>query len=204
MSLERRLGLKDDESLLSVVRASAITMLAPGLLIAALLLAPLFFMVPLLRLLTLGYIIMGLSWSLGLFFGLRGFLKWRLSILAITEKRLVIVRQGGFFDRHVTELPYARIQEVAYRVKGLSATIFRYGDLLVESAASDEPIAMRRIPQPARVQDLITELQGGGSGNRGDFGEILHAVSKMDARQLQLLKSEIERTVRLLPPDRSA
>lgn len=204
MPLERKLGLKDDESLLSVVRASAVTLIFPGLLIAALLLAPLFFMVPLLRLLTLGYIIMGLSWFLGLFFGLRGFMKWRLSILAITEKRLVIVRQGGFFDRHVTEMPYGRIQEVAYRVKGLMATIFRYGDLLVESAGSDEPISMRRIPQPARVQDLITELQGGAAGNRGDFGEVLQAVSKMDARQLGLLKSEIERTARLLPPDKAA
>lgn len=204
MSLERKLGLKDDESLLSVVRATTVTLILPGLLAAALLLAPLFFMVPLLRLMTLGYIIMGLSCFIGLFFGLRGFLKWRLSILAITEKRLIIVRQGGFFDRHVTELPYARIQEVAYRVKGLLATIFRYGDLLVESAASDEPIAMRRIPQPARVQDLITELQGGGAGDRGDFGNILQAVSKMDGRQLHLLKSEIERTERLLPPEKAA
>ena len=203
MSLERKLGLKDDESLLTVARASGVTLILPGLAVAMLLLAPLFFMVPLLRLETLGMILMGLSASLGLFFGLRGYMKWRLSILAVTEKRLIIVRQGGFFDRHVTELPYARIQEVAYRVKGLWATIFRYGDLLVESAANDEPVAMRRLPHPARVHGLITELQGGGAG-RGDFGEILQAVSRMDARQLHLLKSEIERTQRLLPPGQDA
>src|SRR5687768_3542730 len=125
MGLERRLGLKDDESLLAVVRAAPVTLLLPGILIGGLILAPFFFLVPLLRLELLGKILIGLSWSLGLFLGLRGLVKWRMTILAVTERRVIVVRQNGFFDRHVTELPFSRIQEVAYRVSGMGATIFR-------------------------------------------------------------------------------
>ena len=203
MGLERRLGLKDDESLLAVVRAAPVTLILPGILIIALVLAPFFFLVPLLRLELLGKILIGLSEFLGLFFGARGFVKWRMTILAATERRVIVVRQGGFFDRHVVELPYSRIQEVAYRVSGMGATIFRYGTLLIESAGSDEPLAMERVPHPARIQDLITELQN-REGGRGDFGEVLHAVSKMDARKLGLLKAELERATRALPPEERA
>lgn len=203
MGLERRLGLKDDESLLAVARAAPVTLLLPGILVAALILAPFFFLVPLLRLELLGKILIGLSEALGLFFGLRGLIKWRMTILAVTERRVIVVRQNGFFDRHVTELPFSRIQEVAYRVSGMGATLFRYGALLIESAGSDEPLTMERVPHPARLQDLITELQG-RDGNGGGFGDVLHAVSKMDARQLGLLKSEIERAARALPPDERA
>lgn len=203
MGLERRLGLKDDESLLAVVRAAAVTLILPGILIAALILAPFFFLVPLLRLELLGKILIGISWTLGFVFGLRGLIKWRLTILAVTERRVIIVRQNGFFDRHVTELPFSRIQEVSYRVVGMGATIFRYGELLIESAGSDEPLSMARVPHPARIQDLVTELQG-REGGRGDFGEVLHAVSRMDARKLGLLRAEIERATRALPPDERA
>lgn len=203
MGLERRLGLKDDESLLAVVRAAPITLLLPGILIAGLVLAPFFFLVPLLRLELLGKILIGLSWSLGLFFGLRGLVKWRMTILAVTERRVIVVRQNGFFDRHVTELPFSRIQEVAYRVSGMGATIFRYGTLLIESAGSDEPLAMERVPHPARLQDLITELQG-REGEKGGFGDVLHSISKMDARKIGLLKAEIERAERALPPEERA
>jgi PH (Pleckstrin Homology) domain-containing protein len=203
MGLERRLGLKDDESLLAVARAAPVTLLLQGLLIAALLLAPFFFLVPLLRLELLGKILIGLSEGLGFFFGLRGLIKWRMTLLAVTERRVIVVRQSGFFDRHVTEIPFSRIQEVAYRVSGMGATLFRYGTLLIESAGSDEPLAMERVPHPARIQDLITELQG-REGERGGFGDVLHAVSKMDARKLALLKAELERTERSLPPDAPA
>lgn len=200
MSLERRLGLKDDESLLAVARAAPVTLVPPGLLFGALILAPFFFLVPLLRLELLGKILIGLSEFLGVFFAARGLVKWRMSILAVTERRVIIVRQGGFFDRHVTELPFSRIQEVAYRVNGMGATIFRYGTLIVESAGSDKPLVMERVPHPARLQDLITELQG-RDGERGGFGDILHAVSRMDARKLAMLKGEIDRATRALPPE---
>ncbi|HTK60288.1 MAG TPA: PH domain-containing protein [Candidatus Baltobacteraceae bacterium] len=203
MGLERRLGLKDDESLLAVVRSAPVTLLLPGVFLGALILCPFFFLVPLLRLELLGKILIGLSESIGLFFCARGLVKWRMTVLAVTERRVVIVRQNGFFDRHVTELPFSRIQEVAYRVSGMGATIFGYGTLLIESAGSDEPLAMERVPHPARLQDLITELQG-DDGAHGEFGDILHAVSRMDARKLGLLKAELERASRALPPDERA
>lgn len=199
--LERRLGLKDDERLLAVVRAAAVTMLLPGLFAAALLLAPFFFMMPLVRWETLGLIIMGVLWFLGLFLGLRWFVIWRGSVCALTERRLIIVSRKGFFERRVTELPFSKIHEVSFLVKGVLPTIFRYGSVHIESAGSDEPIVVDKVLHPERLQDLITELQEQAGRGAGDFGEVLQAVSRMDGRKLALLKAEIERAERLLPPE---
>lgn len=204
MKLERRLGLKDDERLLAVVRSAAVTLIFPGILVAALLLAPFFFMMPLVRWETLGYIIMGLSWGVGLFLGLRWLVMWRGSVLAVTERRLIIVRRNGFFERRVTELPFSKIHEVSILVKGVLPTIFRLGTMLIESAGSDEPIAVDKVHHPERLQDLVTELQAQAGRGAGDFGEMLQAVSRMDARKLALLRAEIDRTERFLPPDRGA
>lgn len=201
MKLERRLGLKDDESLLAAARAAPVTLALSALLIAVLLAAPLFFLVPLLRLQTLGYVIIGVSLFLGAFFGLRGWIKWRGSLLAVTERRLIIVRQNGFFERQVTEIPYAKVHEISYRVRGLFATMFRYGTLLIESAGSEAPLEMRRVPRPAALQDLIAEQQARSGRGRSDFGEMLQAVSGMETRQLRLLKAEVDRTLRLRPLD---
>jgi hypothetical protein len=201
MSLERRLGLKDDESLQAVVREAAITRLALVLFVAFLLLAPLFFLVPLLRWRTIGTILMGLSWGLGLFLGLRGWVVWHDSLCAVTQRRLILVRRRGFFERQVTDLPYSRIYEVSHRVKGIFATVFRYGTLLIESAGSQEPLTVDRVRRPQEIQDLVAEQREQADRGRGDYGEMLQAVSRMDGRKLAMLKSEIERVQRLRPPD---
>ena len=160
-----------------------------------------FFLIPLLRLQTLGYVIIGISMFLGAFFGLRGCVKWRDSLLAVTERRLIITRRNGFFERHVTEIPYAKVHEISYRVRGLFATLFRYGTLLIESAGSDAPLEMRRLRRPESLQEMIAELQERSGRGRSDFGEMLQAVSGLETRQLMLLKAEVDRTLRLRPDE---
>lgn len=201
MSLEARLNLKDDESLRMVVRVSTFTLAIPILGVTLLLLAPLFMLVMMLRWGTIGNVLMGVSWFLAIFLGARSFVKWWNTLLAITEKRVIAVRQNGFFDRHVTEFQHSVIQQVSYRVKGLAATLYHFGDISIEPMSGDKPMEMRRIPHPARVQELISELQTGGDQDRGGFGEILQSVSRMDARRLGLLKAEVERTLRLAPEE---
>ena len=201
MNLERQLGLRDEESLLSVVRRSSATMIVPLCLSAALLLAPLVLLVPLLRLGWYGQLVIGVSVAAGLLMGLKTLLDRQSTYLVVTDQRVMYVRQYSPFDRHVTELSYSRIQRVSYRVKGLVPTLFRYGSLILESAGGEDPLTIDRVSDPARVQDLIYQIQNGGCGG---FGDMLQSVSKLDPRQLALLKAEIDRSLRHLPrEDRS-
>ena len=200
MSLERRLGLKDGETFQAVVRAAPVTILPAATLAALFLLAPFFFLLPLLRWELLGRIIIGLLLAIGVLIATRLLVKWRLSLLALTEHRLIIVRQSGFFERDVTELPYGKMHEVSYRIKGLWPTLCRYGSIVIETAGSDKPIEMACVGRPNRLKDLIIALRD-STGGAGEFGEVLQSVSRLDRRRLQLLKSEVDRTMRLLPPE---
>jgi len=195
MSLERQLNIKEGERVLAVERAAWVTVILPFLIASLFVLAPLFFTTPLLRIGTLGFIIIGTSEALGIFIAARVLVIWRGSVLAVTERRLIVVRRKGFFEREVVELPFARVHEVSYRVKGPFATLLGYGTLLVESAGSAEPICMDCVSSPARLQDLLTELQEASGRGAGDFGEMLQAVSQLDDARLKMLKSEIERTL---------
>ena len=196
MSLERRINLKEDERLVSVVRASALPLALRLVAPLALVCVPLFFMAQLFRLETLGVIIFGASLALGFFFGLRIFVKWWFSVLAVTERRLVFIRQSGFFAREVAEIPYAKVQEASYRVKGLFATLCGYGSILIESAGSDEPLEMARVRHPGTLHALIADMQAHAAGGAGDFGEMLQAVSRLSRAQLLQLKGEVERAMR--------
>jgi len=199
MGLEKRLGLKDNENLLTVVRRAPVT-LVPGIFcILALLLTPFFFLVILLKWQTLGYIIMGTLIGLGIFFGVRLFLKWWLSVFAISERRLIVVDQSGYFDRHVTELPFTKVHDVAYRIKGVLPTVFRYGTVIIESAGSEEPLEVEKVRRPAVLQSLLVELQERSVKGRGDFGEMLHGVSDLETRELKLLQTEIQRSLKRRP-----
>ena len=201
MSLERRLGLKDGETFQAVVRAAPVTILPLAALAALFLLAPFFFLLPLLRWQLLGRIIIGILLGLGVLIAARLLVKWRLSLLALTGRRLIVVRQKGFFERDVTELPLAKMHEVSYRVKGLWPTLCRYGTIVIESAGSERPIEMACVGRPGQLKDLIIDLRDGTTGGAGEFGEMLQAVSRLDGRHLRLLKAEVDRTLRLLPPD---
>ncbi len=173
-------------------------MILPLGLAVILLLAPIVMLVPLLRLGWYGQVVIGISLLAGLAVGVRALLDRQASFLAVTDHRVILVRQHGPFDRHVTELPYSRIQRVSYRVKGFIATLFRHGSVMIESAGGEEPLTIDLVPHPARVQDLINEIQSGGHGG---FGDMLQSVSKLDGRQLAMLKAEIDRSARHLPPD---
>jgi membrane protein YdbS with pleckstrin-like domain len=201
MSLERRLGLKDGETFQAVVRAAPVTVLPLALVALALIFAPFFFLLPLLRWELLGRIIIGILLFVGLLVAGRLLVKWRMSLLALTDRRLIVIRQAGFFERDVTELPFSKMHEVSYRVKGFWPTLCRYGTIVIESAGSDRPIEMACVSDPNALKDLIIDLRDGAVGGPGEFGSMLQAVSRLDGRKLRLLKSEIERTMRLLPQE---
>jgi membrane protein YdbS with pleckstrin-like domain len=196
MSLERLLGLKEEERLVMVARAAVVTVV-PAFFLAAILIGAVgFFLTPILRLEVLGYVIIGVVSVLALAIGLGQLMRWRGTALALTERRLFVVRRSGLFERNVAELPLSKISAVSYQVKGLLPTVFGYGTLLVATAASENPLAMSRLPHPDRLQAIIAETLEQHSKGPGDFGEMLHAVSRLTDSQLEMLREEIDRARR--------
>ncbi len=120
---------------------------------------PFFFMFPLFTLGEWGVLIFVVVLLACLFFVYRTWFSWQRTMFVVTDRRLIDIDQHGFFDRTISELFYSGIDDVSYRKKGLLATIFGYGFVLIRTTGSAADIEVRRVKQPAKLHDLINDLR---------------------------------------------
>ncbi len=90
-----------------------------------------------------------------LIFGYR-FLGWYFSVYIITNERLIQIRQSGFFSRSVQDISHNRIQSVNYEIKGVQATLFKFGTIFVQTFAGD--LNLRFIHRPEEVQQHLNKI----------------------------------------------
>ncbi len=88
--------------------------------------------------------------------------KWTdhfLDVIIITNKRIFEVKQNGFFNREITSFSFDKIQNIKVSQIGLLASIFQYGDLLIETASETENLHLTIIPNPEVIKKQIDSLQ---------------------------------------------
>ena len=98
------------------------------------------------------------SWVLILWMKLFGiWTDYYLDTWIVTDKRIIDVEQSGFFSRQVSSFRMERIQDVTIEVKGIIATLLRFGDIHVQTAGESQEFVIRGIPRPERVKEIIKE-----------------------------------------------
>jgi len=106
--------------------------------------------------------ILVLSTSLYLLFILAleiyGFINYYLDVYIITDRRIVDIKQDGFFRRSISELNLRQIQDVNAKVIGAGGTFFHYGDVDIQTAAEKDNFLFHAIPHPYRTSKQILEL----------------------------------------------
>lgn len=80
---------------------------------------------------------------------------YALNTVIVTDRRIIENEQLAFFSRTVSELPTYRIQDVSTHTHGLLATMIGFGDIVVQTAASEREFVFKGIADPERVKDLI-------------------------------------------------
>ena len=77
----------------------------------------------------------------------------------ITDNRIVNVEQKALFVRSVSELKFAKIQDIHTEVKGLIPTILNYGDVYIQTAGTKERFLFRKVPDPYKLKGMIMNMQ---------------------------------------------
>ncbi|MCL5775293.1 MAG: PH domain-containing protein [Patescibacteria group bacterium] len=85
-------------------------------------------------------------------------LSYYLNMQIITDRRIVDVDQAGLFSHTVSELHIENIEDVTSETKGLFGTLFNYGMVYVQTAASVERFEFDNVPNPAAIEKLILDL----------------------------------------------
>lgn len=101
--------------------------------------------------LTLWYII-----SFGYFF--TSFLIWFFSTYIVSDKRVVDIDFHGFIHRSFSEALLSNIEDLTHRVSGATQVIFHFGTVDIQTAGESREIEFEKVPNPAHVQDFISDL----------------------------------------------
>ena len=93
---------------------------------------------------------------------------WRNNVLYITNQRIIYNQQDGFFDRTVTEFLYQDVHDIRFTQKGMTATMYSYGDLIIKTPSESE-IVLDMIPEPEKVIELINQIRSIRPEDRGNL-----------------------------------
>lgn len=80
-----------------------------------------------------------------------------LDLMILTNKRLIRVEQNGLFSREISYLDLRNIEDVKSEMNGIIATSMSFGDLSVQSAASNREFIITSIYKPFEVRDRLNE-----------------------------------------------
>ena len=81
-----------------------------------------------------------------------------LNMQIITNERIVDITQNSLLHHTISELHLSRIEDVTAEVKGLLPTFFNYGNVHIQTAGETERFVFSRIPNPAEVAKLVSDL----------------------------------------------
>lgn len=84
---------------------------------------------------------------------------YRQSRLLVTDRSLVQIMQRTLFIRKVSRLSMSNVEDVTEEQRGILASIFNYGTLVVQTAGEMENFIFNLCPNPARLADRIIEAR---------------------------------------------
>ncbi|MBI4592115.1 hypothetical protein HY733_01570 [Candidatus Uhrbacteria bacterium] len=160
MDVPKHIELKPREDVLAIVRASVVPLFWKFVLASLWIVLPFFFLFPLWRLGIWGVVAFFVWLASGIFVLLRLYLMWVRTVFLVTDMRVVDYDQRGFFHRVVTEARFEQIDEVSVRVKGMGATLFRYGTLQLKLHGAAADIEIEYVKKPEQLSSLVNDLRG--------------------------------------------
>lgn len=95
------------------------------------------------------------------------FTRYFLNAWVLTNKRIVDIKQRGYFNREVSSLFLSRIQDVTTNVYGAIPSLLGIGTIKVQSAGEDAEFVMSGIPRPEQMRDIILRYASASSDQAG-------------------------------------
>lgn len=93
-----------------------------------------------------------------LIYWVRAWVGWHYSVYVLTNQRIMVVKQSGFFTREVADLALHNIQNVNYSIKGIQGSLFGFGTVKIDTLSGSGALRLRYVHRPARLQKQIMEV----------------------------------------------
>jgi uncharacterized membrane protein YdbT with pleckstrin-like domain len=86
------------------------------------------------------------------------FIDYYLDVWIVTNQRIVNIEQRGLFDRVISEKELGRMQDITSTIEGFWGTIFRYGNVQIQTAGEEQHFLFKNVPYPDEVARAISNL----------------------------------------------
>lgn len=106
----------------------------------------------------IGIVVLGV-----LFMWFHRWVGWYYSVYIVTDQRILVIKQRGFFNRKVDEWQLDGISNLNYHIDGFQAVLFGFGDITARTYIGD--LEMPKIHKPAEIHAQLVDAvkQAGGS-----------------------------------------
>ena len=92
-------------------------------------------------------------------FGLALWYGYRNDFWAITNRRLIDYSQPTPFRKQTATASLGNIQDASIQVKGILASLFKFGDVICQTAGNTQNFMFRGVPNPNEVLATIDDLR---------------------------------------------
>lgn len=152
-------GQEPGEVVTLLVRQHSFTIMAPMSFLFLFALAPLVVLMAIPTVASVAFFFLSIVYYMALWIVLFYRLTlYTLNTMVVTDRRIVSNEQKGFFQRKVSELNAYRVQDISINVSGMIRTFFDFGDIVVQSAASEREFIFEAIGEPDKVKDTIMKV----------------------------------------------
>lgn len=89
------------------------------------------------------------------------FIEWinyYYDILIVTTKILYDIEQKNFFLRQISHVHLLQIEDISSEIKGFFQTLFAYGNVIIQTAGSEERTVIKYIANPQETAAMILKL----------------------------------------------
>lgn len=154
-------NLDQDEYVLLVTRRYFFTLFHWVFVAFFLIVMPFFLLFPLFAWGKWGIVFFVYSIAVGFLLFFKIFVVWNFNMLVITSKRVIKIRQSGFFDRKVFEMLISRINDVSHHIRGFWGTILRYGTLHIVAGNGETILDFPNMKNPGKALRILNNLLQG-------------------------------------------
>lgn len=93
------------------------------------------------------------------------FTLWYFQATIITNQRIIDIDLNGILSLQINEAPIESVLDSEYRQKGMLASFFDYGDILLETETRVQDLEIIKAPHPTRAVEIISKLVAAKGGH---------------------------------------
>lgn len=159
MSVAKKINLKDNEKIISLVRPYVLSYMWKYLVGLVFLFTSSFFMFRLFFYGWWGDVIYALGMLIGLYIIFRAWFFNHKNTLVLTSMRVVDLHRVGLFDEIMSSVSYLDIKDVVIRKKGIWQSLFNFGGLAISAKNEQLVLEVLNIYNPSQVQSVLSDLE---------------------------------------------